>query len=706
MAAGVDERGGTAAVRAGWTWAFGGAMTLVFLALAARLVQLQVLEYPKHAVEAARQVYGTVRERDRRGMVVDARGRTLAMSVDVKACALDPLALLEAPGAKPGRVVARLAEILSLGDSDIERITKALERRRVVDGVNGPEEKPVRFVWVKRRMTDAEWESLSGDMALARKLASDAWRNRRRWLKRAGDMVSARDKDGETRAREAAEGWKRAAQEQEGRFAGVFFPPEYERVYPQGGLAAHILGFGDIDGRGLEGVEKILEPFLKGFPVDRVVARDARSRALSPLAPDFRSAEGMTVQLTIDSVAQAIVEDELFRVVEKYKPSCPAIAANAVVMDPFTGDIVAMANYPAFDSNRPGEFPARNRRNDVVASVQEPGSTFKPLLVAASLEEGVARFEDPWDCSTLRMDNGRVIKDLYPYGKLDLLAGLVKSSNPAMVRLGLRLGPERMRDYVLKYGFGEKTGSLLPGEVGGRVTSAGKWSLYTMGSVPMGYEISVTALQMAAAYAVIANGGLLPRPNIVKAVIDARGDVALKVEPKMRRRVISAKTAGIMRSALRKVVTDGTGRRANIQEYDLGGKTGTATMIANAEERRNGIRGYSKKRNTANFVALAPWDRPRAVICVTIRETTKFGGEAAAPVVAGIARRLLAYWGVPTANGEPVVNAYVPHDQRYEQANAVPAMYTVGAEDDDNFLGEEVDPRLWEELVEDEGAIG
>ncbi len=693
-------------IRARGSLAFGILLTLLLLVVAARLVDLQVYQYEKFTAEATRQVFGTVRERDRRGVIIDSRGRTLAMSVEAKAVALDPQSLLESPEARPHRLISALTDMLDLSPADVKRVNAALEKRRTVETPDGLVEKPLRFVWVKRRLSDQEWQTLSGEIAKAKKEATEAWRNRRRWLKKAGELKSARDKDGEKAAREAADGWKRAAQEAEGRYAGVFFPPEYERIYPQGRLASHILGFGDIDGQGLEGVEKTFQPFLQGISIDRLVARDARSKALSTLISDQRSVEGMTVQLTIDSVVQSIVEDELYRVTERLKKDYPDIVSHAVVIDPFTGDILAIANYPTFDANNPAEYPARNRRNDVVAAVQEPGSTFKPLMVAASLEEKVASLDEDWDCTTFKMENGRTIKDIHPFGRMSLLMGMVKSSNPAMVRLGLRLGPEKMQKYVRAFGFGEKTGSLLPGEVRGRVTSPDKWSSYTMGSVPMGYEINVTTLQMAAAYSAIANGGLLPKPNIIKSIIDKNGDIALTVEPVMRRRVISAETAATMRKALRTVVTDGTGRRANIKEYELGGKTGTANMIANAEERKNGVKGYSQKRHTANFVALAPWDKPRAVICVSIRDTGKYGGEASSPVVAGIARRVLAYWGVPTVDGSRPNSEYVPVEEVFEKIDSVPIEYTIGTADDDNFVGEEVDPRLWEEWIEDPEAVG
>jgi cell division protein FtsI/penicillin-binding protein 2 len=220
----------------------------------------------------------------------------------------------------------------------------------------------------------------------------------------------------------------------------------------------------------------------------------------------------------------------------------------------------------------------------------------------------------------------------------------------------------------------------------------------------MGYEINVTTLQMTAAYSVIANGGLLLRPRIISAIRDPSGRTAIRFDPEVRRRVISAKTAALMREALRKVITEGTGKRANLAEYELGGKTGTAEMMANARERAAGARAYSRNRHTANFIALAPWDKPRLVICVSIRDTTKYGGEVSSPVGAAIARRALAYLGEPTGNGAAVGTEFVqPAGSKPEPP---PAIYTMGAPDDENAQPEEIDPRLWEEWIEDENAIG
>lgn len=711
MAAGANT--GTAVTtgepRARGTLVFGVLMSLLFLGVASRLVQLQVVEHADKAREAAGMLYGTTADRDERGSIVDRNAIPLAVSVAAKSCALDPKALLEAEGARPEKLISRLTEILELTPADLKRVNKGLEARYVPKGSpEGTAPRPVRFVWLKRLITEEQWKVLRKEIAAAKREASEAWRYRRRWQKLQGERKVARDAAGEAKCREAAEGWRKVALEAEGRFAGIVFPPEFKRVYPQGRLASHILGFGDIDGKGLDGLEYTMNALLEGQTVRRMVARDARSRALSTMAPDDRTTAGMRVELTLDSVIQAIVEEELQATVDEFKTETPDVNAHAVVMDPFTGDILAIANCPTFDPNHPvkdgdgNRIEARNRRNDAVVATQEPGSTFKPLMIAASLEEKAISLSEEINCATFKMNNGRrTIKDIYPYGRMTIEMALVKSSNPGMVQVGQRLGAEKLREYVLKFGLGEKSGSRLPGERTGKVTSAEKWNEWTMGSVPMGYEIEVTTLQMAAAYSAIANGGLLPRPNIVRSIHDAHGGLSLATKPEMRRRVVSDITAGTMRELLRKVVTTGTGRRANIPEYELGGKTGTANMIANAAERAAGKKGYSDKRHTANFVALCPWDKPKAVICVSIRDTGKYGGDGAGPTMGRIARRVLGYLGVPTANGEPLRADILPRTPPKAEVK-----YTVGEQDDDNKLTEEIDPRWIDEWIEDETAVG
>lgn len=699
--------------KARFTWTFCVLTTLAFAVVAARLVQLQVIEYEDRAEEVAHQLYGTVREPDRRGTITDRRGIVLATSIPVKGCALDPKLFFESPNPDPEGLIERLDKVLQLSNSERDKIRSGLARRRTKTDKDGNEHvEPLRFVWVRMHLTDEQYVDLTAKIQSAKKTAALAMKNRSRWLTQKAK--NAKDPEKSAFCQKAADGWEQEANLAKSLYAGLLFPPEFERVYPQGNLAAHVLGFTSIDGVGQEGVERSLNSLLKGTPLDRVVARDARSRMLSTLVTDTRSTEGMTVELTIDSVIQSIVQEELQQSIDKLKKEFADITAQAVVMDPWTGDILAMANYPSFDPNDPAAVDPRNRLNDAIASVQEPGSTFKPLVLSGSIEEKLADFSETIDCATFRMENGRTIKDLHPYGKMTLERALIKSSNPAMVRVGLRLGPQKMREYVRKYGFGErtldldmngKTTNLLTTEVRGRVTKAEKWNLYTMGSVPMGYEINVTTLQMACAYSAIANGGMLPKPNIVRSIYRPNGELTLKVEPEMRWRVISEDTAAKIRKVLRGVITEGTGRRANIEEYELGGKTGSASMMAKPEELPPGSKPqYSKNRNTANFICLAPWDKPRVVVCVSVRETSKYGGEASAPVGGNIAKRVLAYLGQPTKNGDRVSGEILPLEG-YDPPQ-VPVEYSRGASDDDNAMQDDIDPRWIEDWVEDPDAAG
>lgn len=679
----------------------GIAITLGFAVVAARMVQLQVLEHDIHREEMTRRLTGQRVDVARRGNILDRDGRFLATSVPIDSCALDPAMMRQAIGkllkakrepqnetqdSAPGgegasgipetepagevrewmdRKLSRMAAILEMDDKATELLREKIHGKEMPGG--NPSPNPIRFVWLRRGMSATQADSLNKAMSGAKVAAEEAWALRKKWQRLARASKSRGDRQGELRARAAAHGWRLVALEWESAFAGVHFPSDYARVYPQGRLAAHILGFTRPDGHGHEGMEKRYDTMLTGNSVARLVARDARRRGLSPLVTDHRSPEGMTVVLNIDSTIQSLLEEELERAVRSLEPESPAVNANAVVMEPYTGAVLALANYPSFDPNAPNAASARHRRNDAVVGVQEPGSIFKPLLIAAALEEGVAHLDEDWDCTTLFMDVGggrrRKISDIHPYGRMPLRQALAKSSNPGMVRVAGRLGPETLRRYVHAFGFGERSGGDFPGESRGRVTGADSWSSYTMGSVPMGYEINVTTLQMACAYSVIANGGLLPRPRLLAEIRDAAGGRAFEYQPLMRRRVISEETAARMRQVLRTVVAEGTGRRADIPEFRLGGKTGTANMVLNEEEKRalGRTEGYSSTRHTANFVALAPYDAPRVVICVSIRDTRKFGGEVAAPTAAAIAKKILLYLNVP--GGEKIDRQFVKIDE-------------------------------------------
>lgn len=439
-----------------------------------------------------------------------------------------------------------------------------------------------------------------------------------------------------------------AAAIRELRIPGVILRTEYLRRYPQREIASHCLGFTDIDEKGIEGIERICDAVLRGLPGHRTVMLDARRRPLISIAEALQeSRPGLEIELTLDTVIQLIAEEELARAIETYK----AIGGIALVMDPATGDLLAMANRPTYDPNAPASAPTSHRLNQAIAAVFEPGSTFKPIVFAAALEAGAITPSTIFHCEHGRWNmDGRILRDVHSYGELSAAMVLIKSSNIGTVKIAAKLGRSRLYEAIRHFGFGEPTGIPLPGEVKGKVYPLSKWTKYSMGSVPIGQEVAVTPIQLATAYAVFANGGTLVRPRLIRAVRDREGKVVVEVPVEVRReRVISPETARIIRELLHRVVLEGTGTRAKLEEYPIGGKTGTAQLPVNTAEYRAGHRGYSPTRYLSSFVAIAPYDVPRLVVLVSIREPkdAHYGGTVAAPAVKEIVRRTLKYLGVP-----------------------------------------------------------
>ncbi|MBN2712796.1 MAG: penicillin-binding protein 2, partial [Planctomycetes bacterium] len=379
---------------------------------------------------------------------------------------------------------------------------------------------------------------------------------------------------------------------------------------------------------------------------------DARRRTLAEDASQAdESRKGLSVVLSMDSTVQLITERALKKAIEQYTPE----SATAVVMDPFTGDVLAIASYPTFDPNQPAETPAENRMNLAVMSIMEPGSTFKPFVLASALDKGLVKLNAKYDCENgaWRMACGRVLHDAHGYGTLTAEMVLVKSSNIGIAKIADLLHPEGLYRTARHFGFGELSGIPMRGELKGLLHPLNKWTAYSMGSVPMGQEVAVTPLQLVTAYSSIANGGALLRPRIVRAVRHSDGGMVKDFPVVVRDpRVISPETAATMRKVLRKVVTEGTGRKLQMPEYPIGGKTGTAQLPVNAAEIAAGQKGYSSNRYVANFVGIAPYDVPRIVVAVAVREPkgAHYGGTVAGPVVKEICRDTLKYLGVPPQN--------------------------------------------------------
>ena len=406
------------------------------------------------------------------------------------------------------------------------------------------------------------------------------------------------------------------------------------RDYPQGTLAGQLIGFVGLDGRGLEGLELALDPLLLGTDGSMRYWRDSRRRPLWVRQGNYQPpADGRAITLSLDLVVQTFAEKALSQACQEYG----APSGQMIVMDPFTGEMLAMANFPCFAPDDGGNGEADLRRNRCVTDVFEPGSVFKPFVWSAATEAGLARPEEQIDCRQgfWVSPKGRRLHDAHGYGLLTWEYVLVKSSNIGMATVGLRLGARRMHTAVRAFGFGTGTDSGLPGEVNGLVNPVDTWTHYSVTSVPMGQEIAVTALQLVRGFCAFANGGMLVTPTI-RRLSDGREQVVYD-------RILSARTANITRRALRRVVTDGTGRKAKPSVYQIFGKTGTAQVP--------GPGGYLPDRYTAVFVCGAPVDNPRIVVACVIHRPDKskgyYGGTVAAPAAVRVVDQTLAYMGVP-----------------------------------------------------------
>jgi cell division protein FtsI (penicillin-binding protein 3) len=420
-------------------------------------------------------------------------------------------------------------------------------------------------------------------------------------------------------------------------FAGVGFLSEEQRVYPQGGVAAHVLGYAGTDNRGLAGLELQLERILAGKAGSETFVKDPFGRVLN-VVKSVPEHPGRDVFLTIDHAIQANAESVLRATVSQWG----AARATAVVLDPQTGCVLAMAVAPGFDANAYSQTPAERHRNVAVTDTYEPGSTFKLVTVAAALSEGLVNAQTPFALPYGIHVADRVVHDAEPRGTETMTVAqiLSRSSNVGAITLAQLLGPERLGRWIERFGFGERTGIDYPGESPGIVLPVEQWSGSTIGNVPIGQGIAVTAVQMAAAYAAIANGGVWTAPHLVDHVSGGR-----TAKPQ-RRRVLSAAIADQVMRMLENVVLEGTGTLAAVPGYTIAGKTGTAAK----PDAVNG--GYSTSNYVASFIGIVPASRPRFVILVSVDEPRGaiWGGVVAAPAFKRIADFVLQYLEVPPDN--------------------------------------------------------
>jgi len=447
---------------------------------------------------------------------------------------------------------------------------------------------------------------------------------------------------------------------------GIGFIKENRRFYPNTELAAHLLGYVGTDNKGLSGLEAAYDSQIRGKAGTILIQTDARHHAFS--RAERPPTGGSSVELTIDEYLQHIAERELHTGVIENR----AAGGSAIVMNPHTGEILAMANEPTFNPNAYREFDEIARRNRAVQDIYEPGSTFKVVTVSAALEEKVMQPETMIDTNPGRIQvaPGRIVKENenHNYGVLSLGQVIVKSSNVGAIKIGYRVGTERMSRYVSLFGFGHPVSPDFPGESPGIVWNSTKWTDSALASVSMGYQVGVTPLQIVTAVSSVANRGELIEPRVVRAVY--RNDRRYAVEPKVVRRTISADTAATLTEIMEGVVSDehGTARSARIPGFTIAGKTGTAAKLVNGH--------YSHSDYNASFVGFLPSRDPAIAIVVVIDSphgpNRYFGGTVSAPIFKRIAEAAIQYLGVPASVNPAAPVLVARHDSEAETPTAQP----------------------------------
>jgi cell division protein FtsI/penicillin-binding protein 2 len=598
-------------------------LVVAFAGLGYRLVDLQLLRNKELSDKARGNTHKEFLLEPRRGDILDAKGNLLATSAFVKTVFADPALI----GNRQAEVARAVAPLLQMSEGELQqRLTP-----RVTRNTNGTMTTN-SYVVLKRKVQVETWQKIQMAMTnltfgLDEKNLPRREREFYRDLRRGAIKVEPLD--------------------------------DQLRVYPNQALAAHVLGYvgmdeRELDGRrlletsGKDGIERSFDAKLAGVRGWRVTETDRPGRELVRMREqDVEPRDGLNVVLTIDSVVQNIVESALAEAKEKHSP----LSISGIVARPRTGEILAMATLPNFDPNHLDKASADARRNRVIADVAEPGSTFKIVVVSGALNDGVVRLSDTFDCEHGHFYfAGQPLHDHRSYGTLSVESIITKSSNIGAAKIGIKMGENRLYEYIRDYGFGTPTGLQLHGEVGGIVHPVKKWSKVSLSRIPMGQGIAVTSLQMMMAMCAIANKGVLMRPMLVHRLEDSDHVVFEKYSPQRVRRVISEAAAEQMVTALKSVVSpEGTASKAALAHYTVAGKTGTA-------EKSGGPAGYLKGKYFASFIGFFPADNPELCISVVMdepkREDGYYGGQIAAPVFKQIAEAAANYLNIRPEDGE------------------------------------------------------
>jgi cell division protein FtsI/penicillin-binding protein 2 len=583
----------------------------VFVGLGVRLVFLQVFLHDRYRKIADSNTQSLSVRDPRRGDILDRNGNPLATSLPVKRVLANPSFM----GPHYVEVARRLAPLLSYKEDDLVKRLRPTVIRTNQSGVLVTNQN----VDLRRKLTIEQWQQVTQAMATLR-LNVD-----------------------ETRLSPAQRGFYRAL-----RHNSIVPADDQQRFYPNKTLASHVVGFAqdtetnfngtivlrDLVGR--DGIEAWLDPKLRGVRGWRITETDRKKREiLTGREQEVDARPGLNVVLTLDLVAQHIVETELAELMINHSP----VSASAMVVRPRTGEILAMATLPNYDPNRPGDFPMDHLRNRIISDTVEPGSTFKIVVVSAALNEHLVALTDTFDCEQGHwVFQNKVLHDHEPYGVLSVESIITRSSNIGAAKIGLRLGQERLYDYIRAFGFGTRSDIALGGELRGTVHPVHEWDGLTISRIPMGQGITVTPLQMIMAMCVIANNGKLMRPMLVSRLQDSTGTVFAQYEPQLIRQVIAPEAARAMVTALKTVVSkEGTAPKAVMDRYTVAGKTGTAQKAGGGH--------YLPGKYVSSFIGFFPTDDPEICISVVVDEPKYgyYGGQTAAPVFKAIGQQIASY---------------------------------------------------------------
>ncbi len=576
-------------------WLMCIAVLVVFVCVGARLVDLQVVKAGQLSAEVERVRKGFQTIKARRGDIRDCNGTVLATSRMAYNIGVDPHVTLEEDEAR----LPELARLLQVPEAEL---VDAVHRKVEPDDELGT--RPIRWTKLAAGVDEETYE---------RVLALD--------------------------------------------IKGVYGNRQFRRAYPGGALASHIIGFVNYEGVAAMGVEHYLDYYLTGQDGWREIERDGRKHELAQFrAREVAPADGYDVVLSIDSFVQHCIETELRAIARKFDPQ----GATIIVSDPRDGFILGLANYPTFDLNNFNKSDLASQRNRAITDIYEPGSTFKIVPASAALDLHLVTPATQFDCGeSVVTVGGRTLPlphDSHEHGVLSVADIVAKSSNRGAARLGILMGANELHDYAAAFGFGERTGFPLAGEVPGILHDVSDWDGLTITRMPMGHAIGVTPLQMHFAMAAIANQGILMRPQIVRRIIDHDGSTVFAYPPMERRRVVQAHTAQVVSALLTRVVSPaGTAPLAAIPGFEVAGKTGTTQKLIDGR--------YSNTHHVGSFIGFFPASRPRVVISVVIDDArlngVAYGTTVAAPSFKNIAEQLIQYLGIsPTL--DPATSAAPP----------------------------------------------